>query len=158
MNQSEISIFNGNRKGLGEKPLAFCRAVADGQPGREAAVSAGYAVKNASSQAARLLKRADIQAHIAARRADTQPDAPPTKTRTIIELQEIYKRCMQKEPVMAWDKEARAHVPTGQYQFDVRGATKALELIARLMGQLDGNADGGGAVAVVITDDYGQDV
>lgn len=52
----------------------------------------------------------------------------------ILNLQQVYERCMQVEPVLKWDYEEKALVETGLYQFDSTGANKSMELIGKHLG------------------------
>ena len=59
---------------------------------------------------------------------------------TMLQLRECVMRCMQKTPVLEYDPETREMVETGEWQFDSRGAAKALELIGRHLGMFEGKA------------------
>ena len=41
---------------------------------------------------------------------------------------------MNKEPVMVWDSDAHTWVPGGEWQFDAKGALKALDQMATILG------------------------
>ena len=63
-----------------------------------------------------------------------------------LECYEVFKRCMSKEPVLEWDSSLRAWVESGQWQFDAKGALKALDQMATILGMKrpDSQANSGG--------------
>ncbi|MDR1158849.1 MAG: terminase small subunit [Oscillospiraceae bacterium] len=107
-----------------------------------AAKAAGYAAKNADSQACRLLKRSDVRAKIRELRADLVEQHGINRDSVILDLREVFRRCMQAQPVLEWDSAAKDYMPSGEYRFDARGAIKAAELLARITGLMDGELDG----------------
>ncbi|MDR1158814.1 MAG: terminase small subunit [Oscillospiraceae bacterium] len=120
-----------------------------------AAKAAGYAAKNADSQACRLLKRSDVRAKIKELRADLVEQHGINRDSVILDLREVFRRCMQAQPVLEWDSEARDYIPSGEYRFDARGAIKAAELLARITGLMDGQQDGA-LPDVTISQDFGE--
>ena len=57
------------------------------------------------------------------------------------EVWEVYRRCTEKKPVLEWDSTQREWVPSGVWQFDSKGALRALEMLSRMLpglGQEDG--------------------
>lgn len=111
---------------LTDKQKRFCEEFIIDLNATKAAERAGYSAKTAYSQGQRLLKNVEVQKLIhelkAVRSAETKIDANFVLT----EAAEVYKRCMQKEPVL--DKEG---APTGEWKFKEMGALKALELIGK---------------------------
>jgi hypothetical protein len=65
---------------------------------------------------------------------DFQTIGEITQSLVASQLYRVYLRCMQEIPVTAKDKETGKQVPTGIYQFDVRSALKALELLGDAVG------------------------
>ena len=65
---------------------------------------------------------------------DFQAVGEITQSLVANQLYRVYLRCMQEIPVTVKDKETGKQVPTGIYQFDVRSALKALELLGDAVG------------------------
>lgn len=98
----------------------------------EAAIAAGYAPGSAAATASRMLKDANVAAY---KRACAQEiyDSLGISTEQIgLHIYDIFQRCMQATPHLVWDSEAHDYVPDGSWQFDAKGATKALELLAKM--------------------------
>lgn len=112
----------------------------------EAAVLAGYSQKTAASQASDLLKSPKVSAY---RRALTRAMLDSlclTPEAIALRLFEIYERCMAKSPVLEWNSESRAWVPSGLWQFDARGATRVLELLGKNSGMFSERVQVSGSV------------
>ena len=106
--------------------------------GTQAAIQAGYkpGENNASAavQASRLLRDVRIRAYRDALLRESVEDMALTSNNVLLQLMEIYRRCMAAVPVMIWDGEKREWVESGVWKFDAKGATKALEQIAKITG------------------------
>lgn len=74
----------------------------------------------------------DRQNDLAAERAGV------TKQYILNTLKRVVDKSLQAEPVLTYDPIRKDMVETGQYVFNDRGANKALELMAKHMGMLDG--------------------
>ena len=135
------------------KQERFCQEYIVDYNGAQAAVRAGYAANSARKTASRLLTNADILARVrelqreqTARLALTQdyvlqqlvdtyrrcpgPGAGPEIPRLV----EPYRGCGEPEPVLVYDPDAGGMVESGKYQFDSKGALRALELIGKHLG------------------------
>lgn len=106
--------------------------------GTQAAIQAGYTPgkDNASAavQASRLLKDPRVRAYRDALLRESVDDLALTRDNVLLRQLEVWRRCMAAEPVMAWDSEKKCWVESGVWRFDAKGATKALENIAKLLG------------------------
>lgn len=106
--------------------------------GTQAAVRAGYTPgkNNASAavQASRLLKDPRVRAYRDALLRESVDDLALTRDNVLLRQLEVWRRCMAAEPVMTWDSEQKCWVESGTWRFDAKGATKALENIAKLLG------------------------
>ena len=106
--------------------------------GTQAAIQAKYKAgeNNASAavQASRLLRDPRIRAYRDALLRESVEDMALTSDNVLLRLMEIYQRCMAAVPVMTWDEQKREWVESGVWKFDAKGATKALEQIAKIMG------------------------
>ena len=132
MNSKEIAAF------LDERERRFADEYGRDLNGTAAAIRAGYKAgkdgASASVQASRLLRDPRVRAYRAAKYREETDAEIVTQEHMAKELLTIYRRCMQAEPVMAWDSSARAWVESGEWRFDARGAIKALEQLSRLLG------------------------
>lgn len=105
----------------------------DGQP-KEAAIRAGYSAKTAESQASRMLKLPKIAAYRRARAIDLYKRQGITPEWVGNQLLEVYNRCMEAVPHLEWDRDEKAWVPDGTWNFDAKGALNALGKIGESMG------------------------
>lgn len=135
---------------LTEKEFKFADAILRGISQNVAVVEAGYKCKTPvaiSVQANRLLKSASVQTYISLER-----ELREIERRKKIEVddlwiteqfKEIYNRCMQRIPVMRYDREAGQMVQEtddngeGVWTFDSTGANRALENIAKHIGYFE---------------------
>lgn len=101
--------------------------------GKDAAVAAGYSPKSAESQASRLLAMRSVQEYRRELEQKMFDELGITQAWIGRRLVEIVDRCMQKTPVLEWNSATRQKEPSGEWQFDQAGATKALhELFVQL--------------------------
>lgn len=105
-----------------------------------AARRAGYSARSAETEGSRLLGNAEVAAAIAAAK-EARAVATGITTASVLErLDEVANRCMQRVPVMVFNREERRmeqevdgdgnHVWT----FDSAGACRALELLGKHTG------------------------
>ena len=57
-----------------------------------------------------------------------------TKEEIIERIDKVYKRCMQAEPVLVYDKELKCKVNSGEGEFDASNALKALKMLGDAAG------------------------
>ena len=129
----EVTLSELERK-LNEREKQFVLHLVSGLSGTESAIKAGYSPKTAASQASRMLRNVKISAY---RRALTRAILEQrclTPESIALMLFEIYERCMQKSPVLEWNRETREWLESGVWQFDARGATRVLELLGKNAG------------------------
>lgn len=126
------------------------------------AYKGAYGISNdrtAASNGNRLLRNADVAAKIAAAQQERAERARVDADYVVGNLTEIAERCMERAPVMVrkgreWvqktDEEGRS-----VWQFDARGANKALELLGKHLGifkdRVAHEGADGGPVAVAVT-------
>ena len=125
---------------LSPKQERFCEEYVVDYNAGQAAKRAGYSEKAAPQIGCRLLKNANILARVRELQAEQAERLAITSDWTMVQLRECVMRCMQKTPVLEWDPEAKEMVETGEWQFDSKGAAKALELIGRHLGMFEGKA------------------
>lgn len=147
---------------LKAKEERFCQEyIIDYKP-TEAAIRAGYKETSARTQAWRMLKKETISARVRELQEQYIKDRCfAEKDRVLKELWEVFERASQKTEVMEWSQEKHEYVPTGEWTFDGKTATKAIELIGKLNGMFTEkiehkSGDGSGFVVNVMVDN-GQD-
>lgn len=112
----------------------FCHEYIVDYNGTQAAIRAGYSKKTARSQASTLLTYPNILARIRDLQKEQTERLAITSDWVIQQLVDVVKKSKEPEPVMEWDYEEKALVKTGEYTFDSKGATKALELLGKHLG------------------------
>lgn len=120
-------------KRLKPRERQFVREYLRDMNGTAAAVRVGYSAKSAASQASRLLRRQEIREYRDALLQEQFDAIGVTAHSLAAEAWEVYQRCMEKKPVLEWDSAAREWVPSGQWQFDSKGALRALEMLSRML-------------------------
>ena len=118
----------------------------NGGNGTEAAISAGYSRRSAAAQASRMLNDDKILAYKRAQARQVYNAIGITPAQIGLEAWGVYKKCMEAEPHLSWDSDEHAWVPDGTWQFDSRGALKALELIGRMEGMFTDKMEFSGSV------------
>ncbi|MCL1819409.1 MAG: terminase small subunit [Oscillospiraceae bacterium] len=137
-------------KRLNIRQRKFVAHILEGLSQTEAAIRAGYSVKTAASQASDLLKNPKVAAYrrvlagVILEQQGLTPDAISLK------LLEIYERCMQKKPVMEWDKDKKEWTESGEWRFNAKGAIKVLELLGKNAGMFTDKVEHSGAAALRI--------
>jgi phage terminase small subunit len=129
----------------------FCEEYLIDYNGTEAATRAGYSKKTAASQAWRLLRNAKILSRVRELQAEQATRLAMTSDWVLLQLRECVQHSMAKEPVMEWDEEERCLKPSGFWQYDSKGATRALELIGRQLSMFNDKKTINIALPVVIT-------
>ena len=115
-----------------------------------AAIRAGYSARTAGVQAFKLLKIPRILARVKELQAEQRERLAITADWTVLKLVECVQKSMQETPVMEFDFSTRKLEPTGEYQYDSRGATRALELLGKHLGMFEDKMRLTGALPVVI--------
>ena len=133
-------------KKLNARERAFVKEYLIDLNGTKAAIRAHYAEKNAASQASRLLKKPEIQAYRDALLQEQFDAIGVTKHSIASEVWSIYQKCCQKEPVLEWDSINREWVPSGEWQFNVKGALKALDMLRQMLPEMKQDEDTGGSL------------
>lgn len=98
-----------------------------------AAIAAGYSEKGAAQQASRLMRREDVRRYRDALMAEAFADLGITRHSIASRVWEIYERCMEKKPVLVWSTADREWIESGVWQFDHKGALKALAMLDELL-------------------------
>lgn len=125
----------------------------------QAAIRAGYSKRSANVTGARLLTNDSVSHAIAEAQAKRSARVEIDQDWVLRNLQAVFERCMEAEPVMTFDREERRMVQAvdGQgrsvWQFDSTGANRALELIGKHLGMFTDRLRLSGDVGVKIIDD-----
>ena len=119
---------------LTEKQKQFCYEYLVDYNGTKAATRSGYSEKTACSQANRLLRNVEVLACVRKLQEEKTQRLIVTPAWVVQKLVDVTEKAMQAVPVMQYDYEEKELLPTGEYEFDSRGATKALELIGKHLG------------------------
>lgn len=98
-----------------------------------AARLAGYRGKNVDVTAQDVLGSPSVRAAIEEEKAKLARKVEVTAEYVLGNLIEVAERCMQKTPVLEYDRDAKAYKEVGVWEFDSGGATKALELLGKYL-------------------------
>ena len=119
----------------------------------QAAIRAGYSKKTADRIGPELLGKTCV-ARAIGEANQKRADKLELSAEWVLEnLKNVAVRCQQAEPVMAFDYNAKEMVETGEYQFDSKGANRALELIGKHLGIFEDKLRLSGSMGVKIVDD-----
>lgn len=88
----------------------------------------------ARSSAARLLAKESVKAYKEYLLAKRREEMTIEREWVIEQAKDTFLKCCKKKPVYEWDAESKRLKPTGEYQFDSKGAVNALDLIAKVCG------------------------
>lgn len=117
-----------------KKHELFCQEYIIDYNGTKAAVRAGYEEKSARKQASRLLTNADILARVRELQQEQVKRLAVSQDYVVMQLIDTYNCCREPSPVREYDMGSGEWVETGMYQFDSKGALKALELLGKHLG------------------------
>jgi len=119
---------------------------------------AGYAVKDdnvAKAAGSRLLADVNVSRVIAEGIAEQEKRTEITADYVLTGLVEVAERCMQRKPVMVWDREEKKMVQAVDengnhvWMFDSTGANRALELLGKHKQMFTDKVKHDGSVAIV---------
>lgn len=139
MENEKLEIQQLERQ-LSRREREFCERYLAERNGTQAAQGAGYSPDNrqaAAVTASRLLRKAKIAAYLRARAREIYEQLCITPETIAADLSRVYRRAMQAEPVMAYNRETEQMEPTGIYTFDGKTAIRALELMGDSLGMFE---------------------
>ena len=135
-------MTNEKNTKLTDRQEKFCREYIIDYNAAQAAIRAGYSEKTAKQIAQQNLTKLDLLARVRELQAEQAKRLCISADWVVMQWVEVYKRCMQAEPVMIWDYEEKRKVHSGKYTFDSKGALNALEMIGKHLGMFrDDKAD-----------------
>lgn len=112
----------------------FCQEYVVDYNGTKAAIRAGYKDESARKQASRLLTNADILSRVRELQSEQVERLAVSQDYVVLQLMETYRRCLEVTPVLKFDPDTGQMEETGRYQFDSKGALRALELLGKHLG------------------------
>ena len=117
----------------------FCHEYVVDFNATQAALRTGYSqnVNTARTKGSELLTNHDILTRVKELLKEKCDRLCLTADNVLVKAINVHERCTQAYPVMAFNFNTKQMEPTGEYQFDSKGALKALEIIARLQGLFD---------------------
>lgn len=125
---------------LTPKQERFCQEYLIDLNATQAAIRAGYAEKTARNIACENLTKPNIQEYIQKLQEGIKKRNQISVDEIMQDLIEVKNRCMQNVPVMYFDKidkewkQEGADIGEPLYKFDSQGATKALDLLGKIVG------------------------
>lgn len=122
---------------LSRKYERFCQEYVIDYNGTQAAIRTGYEKKSARQQASRLLAVDEILERIREIQSEQVKRLGISQDYVVLQLLDTYRCCREPSPVMKYDYDLGTMVETGTYQFDSKGALRALELLGKHLGMYD---------------------
>lgn len=122
---------------LTAKQERFCMEYLIDRNGTQAAIRAGYGEAGAGVTACRMLKNDKVLARVRELQAEEADRLSLSADAVLMEIWRTYQRCMQMSPVMEYNYETGAMEPTGEWQFDSRGATNCLKMLGERLGMFE---------------------
>lgn len=114
-----------------EKHERFCQAYLITLNRTEAAKIAGYSERSAGTQGYELMKKPEILARVRELRKERMERMGLDADFVLHELIDTYVKCKNPTPVLTRNPKTGKYEECGVYQFDSKGALKALEQIER---------------------------
>lgn len=125
---------------LKDRQERFCREYIIDYNATQAAVRAGYSERTAKSIGAENLTKPAILTRVRELQKEQAERLSVSADWVLMQLVEVYKRCMQQEEVLIWDSDLKKKVPSGEYVFDSKGALNALEMLGKHLAMFDGKS------------------
>lgn len=125
---------------INDKQKIFCEEYIIDFNATQAAIRAGYSKKTANRIASENLSKLVIQEYIKELIEKRNKRTQITQDEVVRDIIEIKNRCMQKVPVLTYDKDEKDYVQVtdengaGVWKFDSQGANKALDMLMKHTG------------------------
>lgn len=117
-----------------KKHERFCQEYIVDYNGTQAAVRAGYSEASARQHSVKLLSNASILSRVRELQHEQVERLAVSQDYVILQLMETYQKCLEATPVLKFDPDTGQMEETGKYQFDSKGALRALELLGKHLG------------------------
>lgn len=128
---------------MNDRQKRFCEEYLIDLNATQAAIRAGYSKNTARSIANENLTKPDIQQYLKRLIENRNERTKITQDEVIADIIEVKNRCMQKAPVVKYDKEEKDYIQVQDefgrdvWQFDANGANKALDMLMKHTGGYD---------------------
>ncbi len=122
---------------LTAKQELFCQEYTVDYNGKQAAIRAGYKAESAEFQASRLLRNDKVLARVRELQQEQVERLAVSRDYVMLQLLDTYRCCREPTPVMEYDPDTGQMKATGTYEFDSKGALKAMELVGRHLGMFN---------------------
>ena len=119
---------------LKKRQELFCQEYVVDYNGTQAAIRAGYSEKSARQHSVKMLSNASILARVRELQSEQVERLAVSQDYVVMQLIDTYNCCREPSPVREYDAESGEWVETGMYQFDSKGALRALELLGKHLG------------------------
>lgn len=133
--------------GLTDRQERFCQEYLIDFNATQAAIRAGFSKKTAGQAASRLLKNVKLAARLGQLAQGLQEKTGIEQEWVLNNLREVAERCMQKAPVMRYDRESKDYVQAQDengnnlWTFQAMSANRSLELIGKQLGMFADNVN-----------------
>lgn len=114
----------------------------------QAGIRSGYSQKTAHSIACELLKKPELRERVRELQAEQRERLVLSSDYVAIKLVECVQKSMQASPVIAFNPLTNKYEQNGEYQYDSKGATKALELLGKHLGMFTEKVELRGGVQI----------
>lgn len=118
---------------LTAKQRTFVREYIKDHNASAAYLRAGYTTKNPGVVGPRMLGLVGVRRAINELDKEALDISMITAEYVLTSLQELAERCLQREPVMEFNKVTKRMECTGEWKFDSAGASRALELLGKYL-------------------------
>ena len=124
----------GEKIKLTDKQELFCNEYMVDLNATKAAERAGYSAGTARQIGSENLSKPYLADRISELQLERSSRTLVDADYVISGLLSVHKRCMQEEPVEAYDKDTGGMIETGEFKFEHSGANKSLELLGKHLG------------------------
>lgn len=115
----------------------FCHEYIIDYNGTQAAIRTGYKPTNARDQGSTLLANPDILARVHELQKEQMARLALNADMVVLETFKTYQKCAELIPALQRDEKTGKYVEVGVYQFDSRGALRALEQLGKHFGMYE---------------------
>ena len=128
------------KKKMTDKQAKVCDEYMIDLNATQAAIRAGYSKKTAKEQGCQNLTKLNIQEELAKRKEKLSKETGVTLEYVIDGLKEVSQRCLQRKPVIVFNREKKRKEQAvndngeGVWAFDSSGANRSFELLGKHLG------------------------